>query len=165
MRRVLVIGSPGAGKSSLAQQLAARTRLPLIHLDDEYWRPGWVRPQAAGWGRRVRELIAAECWILDGNYTSTLPLRAERADAVIVLEYPRLLCLYRAVRRALLGRRVDARALGREPLDLEFLRFIWNFPAVQRRQLAELRALPGPKLVVLRSDAGARAWLGELPPV
>lgn len=162
MQRVLVIGSPGAGKSTFSQRLAALTGLPLTHLDDEYWLPGWVRPERTAWETRVRDLIAADRWILDGNYTSTVLLRASRADTVTVLAYPRLLCVFRAVSRALLGRRPDAKALGREPLDLEFLRFIWKFPEVQRRQLAELKTVAGLKVVLLKSDAQARAWLAQL---
>lgn len=159
MQRVLVIGSPGAGKSTFACELARRTGLPLTHLDAEYWRPGWVRPPKEVWEERVRELIAPDAWILDGNYTSTVPLRAARADTVVVLDYSRLLCLYRAVRRAILNRRPDALDLGKEPLNLEFLRFVWRFPVVQRRQLAGLGAMPHLSVVRLRSDDQATAWL------
>ena len=91
-----------------------------------------------------------------------MPLRASRAETVIVLEYPRMLCVYRAVRRALFNRRPDGMELGREPLDLEFLRFIWKFSAVQRRQLTALGRLPHLRVVRLRSDARARAWLGTI---
>lgn len=162
MQRVLVIGSPGAGKSTFARELARRTGLPLTHLDAEYWRPGWVRPEAAEWEARVRGLIAPDVWILDGNYTSTVPLRAVRADTVIVLDYPRTLCLYRAVRRALLGRRPDTLDLGKEPLNLEFLSFIWRFGALQRKQLAELDHLPHLTLIRLSSDKEARVWLAAV---
>ena len=159
MRRVLVVGSPGAGKSTFARELARLTRLPLTHLDAEYWRPGWVRPAQAEWRTRVESLIAPDTWILDGNYTSTVPLRASRADTVVVLDYPRTLCLFRATGRALLGRRPDTLCLGREPLNPEFLRFIWNFPAVQERQMSVLQALPHLKVKRLRSDREARTWL------
>jgi adenylate kinase family enzyme len=154
-----VIGSPGAGKSTFSRQLATLTTLPLTHLDAEYWQPGWVRPSGEVWEAKVRRLTLPDAWILDGNYTSTVALRAARADTVVVLDFPRWLCLYRAVRRALQNRRPDRLALGREPLDLNFLRFIWNFPSVQRRQLAELERLPQLRLVRLRSDAQARVWL------
>ena len=162
MQRVLVIGSPGAGKSTFSRELARRTGLPLTHLDAEYWRPGWVRPPKAEWEAKVRELISPDAWILDGNYTSTLSLRAARADTVIALDCPRWLCLYRAVRRAWFGQRPDRLDLGQEPLNLEFLRFIWSFPAVQRRQLLELKQMLGLHLVRLSTDAQAEAWLSAL---
>ncbi len=129
MQRVLVIGSPGAGKSAFARELARRTGLPLTHLDAEYWRPSSVCPRVAEWEVKVRGLIAAAAWILDGAYTTTVLMRAARADTVVVLDYPRTLCLYRAVRCAIFNRRPDTLDLGREPLNLEFLRFIWTFPA------------------------------------
>ena len=74
------------------------------------------------WEPGVRELIAPDAWILDGNYTSTVALRAARADTVIELDFPRWLCLYRAANRALLNRRTDRMHVGKEPLNLEFLR-------------------------------------------
>lgn len=159
---MLVIGSPGAGKSTFSRELARQTGLTLTHLDAEYWQPGWVRPPKEVWEARVCELIAADAWILDGNYTSTVPLRAERADTVIVLDYPRLLCLFRAVSRAVLNRRTDRMNLGKEPLNLEFLRFIWNFKAVHQRQLIQLEALPHLTLIRLHSDAQTQAWLGTI---
>ena len=163
MKRILVIGSPGAGKSTFSKQLAAKTGLPLIHLDDVYWKPGWVRPPKADWVQQVAQLIAADTWILDGNYTSTLKRRAALADEVIVLRYPRLLCLYRAITRAVFNRRPDRKDLGREPLDREFLSFIWQFPKLTQQQLAQLRSFPHLSVVELRSDAAARRYLHALP--
>lgn len=162
MKRVLVIGSPGAGKSTFSIQLAAKTGLPLVHLDDVYWKPGWVRPAKAEWVHLVEQLTAADAWILDGNYTSTLKQRAALADEVIVLRYSRLLCLYRAVTRALFNRRPDRKDLGREPLNSEFLSFIWGFPKLAQQQLELLRTFPHLSVVELRSDASARRYLHAL---
>ena len=88
MQRVLVIGSPGAGKSILAAKLSAVTGLPLIHLDQQYWLPGWVEPDEAAWQVRLREIIAGDRWIIDGNYGGSMTLRLTRADTVIYLDYP-----------------------------------------------------------------------------
>ena len=164
MRRVMIIGSPGAGKSTFARALARKTDLPLTHLDDAYWRPGWVRPPRVEWEAKLRELAAEGEWILDGNYTSTLEMRAERADHAIVLAYPRALCLTRAVSRALLQRRPDRKDLGQEPLDREFLRFIWTFPALGRRQLARLQDFQHLKIIVLHGDHEAKRFLQQLQP-
>ncbi|MGD0851912.1 MAG: adenylate kinase [Acidimicrobiales bacterium] len=99
--RVLVHGMMGSGKSTFARTLAARTGLPLIHLDVHYWKPGWVRPSDDEWRHRQLALLAGEVWIIDGNYNETLALRLERADTVVLLETPWWLCASRAFARGL----------------------------------------------------------------
>ncbi len=99
--RVLVDGMMGSGKSTFARALAARTGLPVIHLDVHYWKPGWVRPSDDEWRERQRALLAGEAWIIDGNYNETLPLRLERAETVIFLDSPWWLCASRAFARGL----------------------------------------------------------------
>ncbi len=104
MRRVLVLGSPGAGKSTFARALAALTGLPLIHLDAHYHLPGWQEPDPAEWDARLDGLIAGGTWIIDGNFGSSLDRRLARADTAILLDYPTLVCLSRktpAIKRRL----------------------------------------------------------------
>ncbi len=71
MRRVLIIGSGGAGKSVLAVRAGQALGLPVIHLDQENWRPGWVETPRDEWHARVDVLLAREYWIMDGNYGGT----------------------------------------------------------------------------------------------
>lgn len=99
--RVVVDGMMGAGKSTFARALAARTGLPLVHLDVHYWQPGWVRPGDDAWRSRQRVLLAGETWIIEGNYNETLALRLERADTVVFLDTPWWLCASRAFLRGL----------------------------------------------------------------
>lgn len=89
----------GSGKSTFALALAARTGLPVIHLDLCFWKPGWVAPSEAEWRRTQRAVLAGDAWIADGNYHETLDLRLERADTVILLDMPWWLCSGRALRR------------------------------------------------------------------
>lgn len=70
MKRVLVIGSGGAGKTTFSRRLARATGLPLVHLDRHYWRAGWTPTPASEWTEAVRAFCAAKSWIMDGNYTS-----------------------------------------------------------------------------------------------
>lgn len=100
-RRILVDGMMGSGKSTFARALAARTGLPLIHLDLHFWKPGWVRPTDDEWRERQRTLLAGEAWIIDGNYNETLTLRLERAETVVYLDTPWWLCASRALARGL----------------------------------------------------------------
>ena len=89
MRRVLVIGSGGAGKSTFAARLAARTGLPLIHLDACFWRSGWDPTPPDEWARRVADLMSRQEWVMDGNYGGTLDARLAACDTVIFLDVPR----------------------------------------------------------------------------
>ena len=103
MKRVLIVGCPGAGKSTLAKELAEATRLPVVHLDRHYWQPGWQRPDSASWQKTVEKLAAQSEWIMDGNYSGTLEQRLASADTLIHLDYTTSLCLWRVIRRTVSG--------------------------------------------------------------
>jgi adenylate kinase family enzyme len=100
-RRVVVDGMTGAGKSTFALALGARTGLPVIHLDLLYWKPGWERPSDDEFRDRQRAMLAGDAWIIEGNYNETLPLRLERAETAFFLATPWWLCASRAFRRGL----------------------------------------------------------------
>lgn len=98
-RRVIVTGMAGSGKSTFALALAAKTGLPVIHLDLHFWRPGWVAPSESEWREKQRGVLSGDAWIADGNYQETLAVRLERADTVVVLDMPWWLCAGRALLR------------------------------------------------------------------
>jgi adenylate kinase family enzyme len=98
-RRVIVTGIAGSGKSTFALALAAKTGLPVIHLDVHFWRPGWVAPSETEWREKQCDVLAGDAWIADGNYHETLALRLGRADTVVVLDMPWWLCAGRAFLR------------------------------------------------------------------
>ena len=100
-RRVVVSGMAGAGKSTFARQLSAKTGLPVIHLDVHFWKPGWVQPSDKEWRDVQSTLLAGEEWIADGNYHETLDLRLERADTVVYLDTQWWVCAARAFVRGL----------------------------------------------------------------
>ena len=129
--RIAVIGCPGSGKSTLSRQIAEKSGHPLIHLDYEHWQPGWVSPPKDEWRAMQEQWVQGERWIIDGNYNGTIELRFAAADLVIFLDLPRLLCLWRVMRRH--GQRrpdlrpdvVESSIFSKE--FLEFLGFIWKF--------------------------------------
>jgi adenylate kinase family enzyme len=100
-RRVVFTGMAGAGKSTFARQLSAKTGLPVIHLDLHFWKPGWVQPSVKEWRDVQSKLLAGEEWIADGNYHETLDLRLERADSVVFLDTQWRVCAARAFVRGL----------------------------------------------------------------
>ena len=98
-RRVIVTGLAGSGKSTFSLALAAKTGLPVIHLDLHFWKPGWVAPPETEWREKQCVVLAGNAWIADGNYHETLDLRLERADTVVFLDLPWWLCAGRAFLR------------------------------------------------------------------
>ena len=164
IRRIIVIGCAGAGKSTLAREMGAILGLEVIHLDRLFWRPGWVETPREEWRAIQEGLVRHEAWIIDGNYGSTMPLRLAAADTVLFLDFPRLLCLVRVIKRWLAhyGRtRPDLGPGCPERIDLEFIRWIWNFRRRSRpRILANLADLPADKeLIVLRRPGEVRRFL------
>ena len=164
-----MIGSGGAGKSVLALELARRTGLPVIHLDREYWRPGWEPTPEPEWEARVAEIVKGERWIIDGNFGGTMHLRIAAADTIVFLDLPRLVCEWAVITRWLRYRRRSRPDMApglNDKLDLRFVRWIWSYPTTRRprilRQLAELP--PSTTIVRLTSRRAARAWLDAVAP-
>ena len=166
MHRILVIGSGGAGKSTFARELGAILDLPVIHMDQLYWKPGWEKPDKAEWARIVDRATAKERWIMDGNFGGTLPQRLARCDTVVLLDMPRWLCLWRVLKRIMKHRgrhRPDMPPGCHERFDLEFIRWIWNYPSKSRpAKLALLSATsPDQRVVILASTREVRRFLDE----
>src|SRR5947207_9720572 len=86
VRRILVVGCPGAGKTHLARRLGAALSLPVHHLDDHYWRAGWTPTPESAWTGVVRAMCDGAAWIIDGNYAPSLPRRLARADLVVLVD-------------------------------------------------------------------------------
>ena len=162
MHRVLVIGSPGSGKSTLSHSLADGTGLPLYHLDRLFWLAGWIERDRAAGLAELERVLARDRWIIDGNYGSSLPLRIARADTVIWLDYPTRICLVRALRRwaQYRGRtRPDMTEGCPERLDGAFLFYILEFRRSWRKRNAAALADFGGKVRRFASPAETATWL------
>jgi adenylate kinase family enzyme len=141
-RRILVVGSGGAGKSTFASALGELTGMPVVHLDRYFWSAGWQPMPTDSWSRLVTQLTSAPRWIMDGNYGGSLSLRIPRCDAVVFFDFPRSVCLWGVVKRRLRfakESRPDMAAGCNEQLSLEFLSWIWRYRVNSRpRVLAEI---------------------------
>ncbi len=158
-----MLGSGGSGKSTLSCQLSQRTGLPLIHLDKEYWRPGWVKTPKAEWRKRVEEIVKGDQWIVDGNFTSSLDIRIPRCDCVLLLHYSRVTCILGVIKRVLSGLGKTRPDMGRgcpERVDLGFLKWVWNFQKNDLPKIWEqLDRFPDKTVIVLKSRKQAQKWL------
>ena len=165
MRRVLVLGCPGTGKSTLARSLGEALSLPVVHLDKLWWKSGWINRTEGEFDALLDAVLLGEEWVIDGNYLRTLPRRLERCDAVVLLDYPRRVCLLRALRRILTWRgrtRPDMAADCPERLDGEFVRWIWEFHRTQRPQVLELLDGWTGEKHVFRSPKDCARFLAKL---
>lgn len=168
MERVLVLGCCGAGKSTFARELGRRAGLPVVHLDQLYWRPGWVEPPDDEWASALDDVLAEDRWIIDGNYATTLPQRLARADTVAVLGLSRAVCMRSVLTRVITGygrTRPDSAPGCPERLDFEFLAYVWSFhrqhmPTVQ--SAVERFREAGGRVEVARTRREANALLDVL---
>lgn len=167
MDRIAIVGSSGSGKSTLAQRVGARLGLPVVHMDQLYWTPGWIEQDPETWRAAVDRAAGGERWVIEGVGSSASALRFRRAEVIVWLETPRRLCLWRAVRRSVtaFGRvRSDMAPGCPEKIDPEFYRYIWRWDRDTRPRLEQAIAEQGacPKVVRLRGHAAVRAWLGNV---
>ena len=166
MERILVIGCPGAGKSTLSRQLGEKLGLPVIHLDRLFWKPGWVESTREEFDARLLAQLEHPRWIIDGNYTRTYPQRLAKCDMVIHLDFNRFACLWGVISRVLKNYgqvRPDMPEGCPERFDWEFLKWVWNFNRTHRpRNLAALEAAEGITVITLKNRRQGQEFLRQL---
>lgn len=155
MKKILIFGSCGAGKSTFAKRLHEILDIETIHLDQHYWKPDWTKTESEEWQKRIAELIQGEQWIMDGNYRSTMDIRLPQADTVIWLDFPPAVCFYRLCKRRLKNNRADKLDGCRERVTFELLRWVlWKFPRENRKDIIKrLESVKNEKAIyILRSN-------------
>jgi len=133
--RILILGPSGSGKSTVCERIGRILGIPVVHLDKYYWNPNWVDTPKDEWVNKVKNLIASESWVMDGNYTSTLKMRSEVADTLIFLDMTRRMSYFRVIIRYLKNRgktRPDVTEGCPEKIDLDFIRWIWDYPNTRK---------------------------------
>lgn len=143
-----MVGSPGAGKSSLSRQIARALGHPHVELDDLYWGEDWTPVALQQWQHMLQGTLAGERWIVDGHYGDSLALRLQHADSVVHLDLPTHICLWRVSRRAvsrLLGDRLSLPRLVRAQSRPRANHRFWRFA----RFVVGFRRHERPKLVLL----------------
>ena len=129
MKKIAIIGSGGSGKSTFSILLGKELGLPVHHLDKLYWKPDWVKTPNDKWSEIQKVLCENDSWIIDGNYKSTLDIRLDACDTVIFLDVNRFKCIFRAIKRTLTSKtRPDMAAGCEERFDMEFIKYLWDYP-------------------------------------
>ena len=158
MKKVIVIGCPGSGKSTLSRELHKKTGIPLYHLDMMYWNADKTTVEKRVFLNRLSAAFEKDEWIIDGNYGSTMELRMAACDTVIFLDYPLDICLEGIKERR--GKpRSDMPWIETEE-DAEFIEFIKSYNEQQKPKVVELiEKYSNKNIIILRSREQANAFL------
>lgn len=166
MERIMIIGCSGSGKSTLARALKEKLGLPVVHLDQLWWREGWQNVTREEFDSRLAMALNMDKWIIDGNYSRTVGQRLEKCDTIIYLDFERWECLLGMVQRILgsYGKvRPDMAAGCPERFDWEFVKWIWNYNAQNRvRNYTWIAGAKHAKTVVLKNRKEVKRFLEEL---
>lgn len=129
MQKVIVIGSPGAGKSTFARKLCGKTGLPLYYLDSIWHRADRTNISKEAFDAKLSEILATDRWIIDGNYGRTLEPRLQACDTVFLFDLPVEVCL--AGIRERVGKEREEMPWIETEIDEEFKQWVLNFPLDQ----------------------------------
>ena len=159
--RILILGCSGSGKSTFARALAAKTGLPLVHLDNVWWRADGTHIPREDFDRALDEILQGEKWIMDGDYSRTYEVRVRAADTVIFLDYPEEVCM--AGIRARVGKPRPDIPWTESTLDPELVAQVQNYARDNRPHiLSLLQKYPEKQALIFTSRQETDRWLSDL---
>ena len=162
MKKIIVIGCPGAGKSTFARRLRDKTGLPLYYLDMLWHKPDRTTASREAFDVQLERLLKRDRWIIDGNFLRTLEIRLEACDTAILMDIPLEVCLTSVKNR--IGQVREDMPWVETEFDPEFKQWIIDFPQNQLPQIYKLlkRYQRQKNVVVLRSREEAERYLRNL---
>lgn len=166
MERILIIGCSCSGKSTLAKAMHEKLGLPLVHLDQLWWQDGWTQVSIGEFDSRLDRALEMEKWIIDGNFSRTMPLRLSKCDTIIYLDFNRWDCLLGMCRRVLgsYGKtRPDMSPNCPEHFDLDFVKWIWNYNKHNRSMnYSWIGRAKHARAIILKNRAEVKTFLESL---
>jgi len=166
--KIAILGYSGSGKSTLAKKLSELYRAPVLYLDTVQFLPGWELRDREEARSLVRDFLQSNAsWVIDGNYGGFLqPERLEQADVILYLNFPRLVCLYRAFKRYLQNKNATRESMAdgcAEKIDAEFIWWILRKGRTKatRRHYREMVARYRDKTQVFKNQRQVDAYVAQ----
>ena len=162
MKRVIIIGCPGSGKSTFSRALSKKVNIPVYYLDMMFWNADKTSVDRSVLIERLQEVFKKDKWIIDGNYGSTMEFRMQNCDTVVFLDYPIDVCVDGIKQRQ--GKpREDMPWIATEEDDIEFIDFIKNYNLHSRpKVMALIERYSNKKIIIFKSRAEADNFLTKL---
>ncbi|GEK33159.1 adenylate kinase [Kurthia sibirica] len=161
MKKIIVIGCPGAGKSTFSRKLTEKINIPLFYLDLLWHKKDRSHRTPSEFDADLTAIMADEKWIIDGNYDRTIPMRLEQCDTVFLLDYPLELCLDGAKSR--IGNAREDLPWTEMTFDEEFKQWILDFPQKSLPQIYSwLNEIKDKDIIIFKSREQAAAFLENL---
>ena len=165
MKKVLVIGGNGSGKSTFSRKLGKKTGLPVVHLDKIFWRGNWEYISREEFDVLLSAELKKEEWIIDGNFERTLEERIKFCDTVFYFDFSTVKCLFGVTERVLKNygkTRPDMGGSCPEKFDLEFYKAILRFNKKNRPKTEALLEKYKPEVIVFKNRKQAEEYLKNL---
>lgn len=161
MKKVIVIGCCGSGKSTFARHLHACTRIPLFHLDQLNWNADKTTVEKTVFLKRVKEVIEKDTWIIDGNYGSSMEMRMQACDTVFFLDYPVDICIQGIYDRV--GKVRTDMPWVEDEADEDLIEFVKNYEKEDRPEVLNLLSKYKEKDIhIFHTRKEANAYLESL---
>lgn len=162
MKKVIIIGCPGSGKTTFAEKLQRATNLPLYYLDAIWHKPDRTHITREEYDKKLSEIFQTEEWIIDGNYSRTIEERIKNSDTIFLFDLPTRVCLQGATER--LGKeRYDVPWIDTE-LDSNLKKQIEEFPDKVLPRINELltKYKDDKQVVIFKTRAEADEYLDKI---
>ena len=160
MKRVLVIGCPGSGKSTFARKLQQKTKLPLYYLDMLWHKSDKTNVTREEFDESLAEILNRDEWIIDGNYSRTMDARLQKCDTVFLFDLPTEVCISGVEAR--IGTKREDMPWVEQEFDPEFKQFILDFKTERLPRLYELlNANPDKKIHIFKSRISADEFIAN----
>lgn len=161
MKKVIIIGCPGAGKSTFARALHKKTKLPLFYLDMLFWNSDMTHVSREIFDKRLAQILNQESWIIDGNYGRTMETRLKECDTVFLLDFSVDVCLSGVSER--IGKAREDMPWVEQEFDSDFKQWIIDFSNIELPQVYSLlEKYSNKNILIFKSRQEIDDFLGNL---